>query len=609
MRLPVNAAALLLALLGCQSDYGVNPGGGSSEGGSSDPSCESPSLPGYPTDVAECLGESGTFDPVLEYFHGTWSTSPDSKNVMMTPAVGSLSDDNGDGRIDEDDIPDIVLITTSGLDYGVLRVLSGDGSGELLSVEAQLQWQGGVALGDIDSDGIQEIVAPTGSRLQAFEHTGVLKWTSPSLSGYIVGAADHPSIADLDGDGAVEIIVGAAVLNGSDGSVRALGEHAASRGGDAGSTSFAADLDGDGLQEVITGNTVFTADGETLWHNDFEDGYVAAADFDGDGQGEIVVTRDGQARLQDGDGSVIWEVVIDEDGASGPPCVADFDGDGEAEIGVSGEHHYTLLDTDGSVLWQRSISDGASGTSGSTAFDFDGDGSAEVVYADERTLWVFDGEDGAVELEYTDHGSGTWMEHPVVVDVDNDGQAEILLVHNGGEFAGISVIGDSGNWWGEALTIWNQYAFNITNINSDGSIPAAPETSWEVHNSFRASTGERAAQEQAPELQLELGDFCEEECAQGRLRAWVHPGNLGVVDGAAGAELVAYAKLGTDSIEVARVPVTQALPAGEFLAAIEVVIEASSFEGWSAVEIFVESNEPDCNNSNNGVRIGGAFCE
>ena len=193
--------------------------------------------------------------------------------------------------------------------------------------------------------------------------------------------------------------------------------------------------------------------------------------------------------------------------------------------------------------------------------------------------------------------------------MDLDGQAEILVSHNGGAFAGLSVIGDAGNWWGEAATIWNQYAFSITNINSDGTVPASPEASWAEHNSFRASFGERLEQDLAPDLQAELGEFCELECAEGRLRAWVHPGNLGAVEGSAGAELVAYAQLDEGPLEVARVAVDTTLPPGEFLDAVEVVIEAPDFVGWSAIEIFLESSEPDCNNSNNGLRIGGGFCE
>ena len=149
------------------------------------------------------------------------------------PAVGALTDDNGDGAIDEHDIPDIVVLTVPyypGLG-ATLRVLSGDGSGEHFSVPAgMLRYEAGVALGDIDGDGINEIVAMTDSKAMAFEHTGAVKWTSAPIPSHIARGADQPSIADMDGDGDPEIVVGRAILR-SDGSLRGagnrggLGEH------------------------------------------------------------------------------------------------------------------------------------------------------------------------------------------------------------------------------------------------------------------------------------------------------------------------------------------------------------------------------------------------
>ena len=49
---------------------------------------------------------------------------------------------------------------------------------------------------------------------------------------------------------------------------------------------------------------------------------------------------------------------------------------------------------------------------GSSVFDFEGDGAAEVVYADEETLWIFDGATGTIEMAWTEHGSGTRFEYP-----------------------------------------------------------------------------------------------------------------------------------------------------------------------------------------------------
>ena len=98
---------------------------------------------------------------------------PEVDQVMMTPAVANLNDDNGDGVIDTDDIPDIIFaaFTTQvkdpgwdNLAHGVLFAASGDGSGLLpgwevgheelgLADGGGIQPAGSVAVGDIDGDG------------------------------------------------------------------------------------------------------------------------------------------------------------------------------------------------------------------------------------------------------------------------------------------------------------------------------------------------------------------------------------------------------------------------------------------------------------------------
>ena len=80
--------------------------------------------------------------------------------------------------------------------------------------------------------------------------------------------------------------------------------------------------------------------------------------------------------------------------------------------------------------------------------------------------------------------SNTWIEYPVVADVDGDGSAEIVVVADGDQ-NGLFVIGsDSGNWVG-TRSIWNQHAYHIDNVQDDGRISFPEVPSWLTHNSYR----------------------------------------------------------------------------------------------------------------------------
>ena len=80
------------------------------------------------------------------------------------------------------------------------------------------------------------------------------------------------------------------------------------------------------------------------------------------------------------------------------------------------------------------------------------------------------------------------MELPVIADVDNDNNAEIVVVANKyGKIDnhGILVFGDTNDTWVNTRKIWNQHAYSITNINDDATIPRYMANNWETFNSFR----------------------------------------------------------------------------------------------------------------------------
>ena len=75
--------------------------------------------------------------------------------------------------------------------------------------------------------------------------------------------------------------------------------------------------------------------------------------------------------------------------------------------------------------WRRATEDDSSRRDRSSVFDFDGDGAAEVIYNDECRFRVFTDQRRPVARAFGE--SARVIEYPIVVDVDNDGNAEIVF--------------------------------------------------------------------------------------------------------------------------------------------------------------------------------------
>jgi len=464
-------------------------------------------------DSSEIKPNPALFQPKLKW---AWSGSnilPTFTDVMSTPMALPMQDTNGDGKMDQHDIPGVVFNTFAGVTFsnGVLRAVNGKDGSELWTVSdpaLRTAPHSSVAGADLDGDGKMDIVAvKDGGGLMAFDHTGKLKWISVDRSvgtGWYWGG---PSIADLDHDGKPEIIIGNAVLN-ADGTTRWKGN------GYTGTNYFSAlsavaDINLDGNPVVLAGAQAYRgSDGATLWQNAaVGDGLVAVGNFNADPYPEIVVVGGGRISMLDHTGKIIWgPVTIPGGGSAGAPTVADMDGDGIPEIGVAGASRYTVFRADGSILWGNPVQDYSSAVTASSVFDFDGDGAAEVVYADETRLRVYRGADGSALFE-TPNSSGTTFEEPVIADVDGDGHADILICANQWTFApgpnvfhGLRLFSDVNNAWVGTRRIWNQHTYHITNINDDGSVPQVEQNSWQVHNTYRLNARPGVSSTAAPDL-------------------------------------------------------------------------------------------------------------
>ena len=444
---------------------------------------------------------------------------PEFHQCVMSPMVADL---------DGDCVPEIIFNTYQNSAYtsnGILRAIRGDNGAKVWTLsDPAFRTDSGAtpAIGDIDMDGLPEVlIAGEGTNLLAIDGDGTPLWASPNYAGG--GRSGGPSIANFDNMGAPEIAYGRNIFDNMGNIVWQLATGPTGANGSVGPVSCIADLDGDTRPELIMGGTVHTFTGTVgvdfagtqMWVAAQDDGYCGVADFDGDGMPEVANVRSANIYIYDGlTGATLGSIAIPGGGAGGPPNIADFDGDGTADIGTAGGDQYVVATYEPGVgmteLWRADTKDGSSQRTGSSVFDFDGDGRAEVIYGDEWYLRIYPGVepdcpggpncDGIMtdpEVLFIDiNSSRTRAEYPVIADVDGDFKAEIIVSTN--NESGQGAIGDAGvevwedrldNWVG-TLPIWNQHTYHVTNVNSDGTIPAPEPPNWATpagnpENSYR----------------------------------------------------------------------------------------------------------------------------
>lgn len=452
--------------------------------------------------VGECEQSAlpDSFEPDTQW---SYTGPPGFDQAIATPLVINLTDDDENGEIDLCDIPDVIVVTgPQAGDTPPSRMLALDGeTGEVhFEFAALVQYAATPATGDIDNDGLPEVVSVepgTNGRLLAFEHDGALKWTSNTS--WSSAQSSAIALADVDADGDVEILAGARLYDHN-------GVELWSRPDRIYSASAAADLNGDGQLEILTSGGVYNNDGSEFFvvpgiaNQGGLAGHPQVADVDEDGLPEVLFATNTGLWLLENDGAVVWSNFRPTGETADwnrPVNIHDLDGDGLPEFGASAPQHYGVWNFDQSEVWSAGIGD-PSGQAGGTAFDFLGAGVAQTVYADENLLHVFDA--AGTQLLSTPRNSGTVLEYPVVADIDNDGSAEILVVSNRG-FGGqlpytITAIRDAEDRWIQGRRIWNQHTYHVTNVREDGTIPQFEPPNWEGLNTYRT------------QAQIEGGSVC-----------------------------------------------------------------------------------------------------
>ncbi|WP_261858900.1 putative Ig domain-containing protein [Photobacterium sanguinicancri] len=528
------------------------------------------------------LSAPSEFKPTIKW-HWSKSSSMGSYNqVLAAPIVVQLNDDNADGEINTLDYPDVVVPAFQSSLYnspGIIRVLSGKDGTDLWPASNQGPWADpsyGLAAADIDSDGLVEIVAgqPNGD-LAVYENDGTIKWRKPA------GGRGHVAIADLDADGAPEIVYAQGVYDLNGDRLFSI---------DSSISPIVFDADGDGIQEVLSGGKLYDINGNVRWQGPAML-FAGVADFDGDSLPEVVIAGDNKLSMLNHDGSYVWGPITVPGTGGGPITIADVDGDAKPEITLAAKFYYFVFEADGSVKWQKQTQDRSSQKTGSSVFDFDGDGQAEILYSDELNFRVYDGNTGDVIYQLP-NPSGTLYEYPLVVDLDNDREAEIVLVSNNRWFNGVNGVRVlEGKGWAPTRSIWNQHAYHIDNINDDGTVPIGQLPSWLSHNTYRLNTFPGRTLTAVSDLTVADFTYIDGELS-------IAIGNGGEAKSQGGLTLTLLDPTTSQSLATWSLPSIE--PNSQFA-----VTENIDFSAFSSVQLLIDAEgyETECNRFNNTANV------
>ncbi|HEY0158556.1 MAG TPA: CARDB domain-containing protein [Thermoanaerobaculia bacterium] len=452
----------------------------------------------------DCQNQAAGFVPGIK-----WRTNQIARNLAP---VARFRDTNGDDIVDDNDAPYIVHATG-----GAIALHRGD-NGQRLWIRnfGFFGRQLSSAIGDLDGDGIPEILAANyRHRIVALDVNGNTKWQSPEIDIHpdwepwlffkdftYIGA---PAIADLEGDGAVEIVVGRTVLNGADGTIKWVGTGSSGRafndhGWDLYNENFpdqeapiTVDLTGDGKLEVVAGSTAYRADGTILWHRgDLGDGYAGAVTLPGQTTPSVVLVAHGRVTLLRGtDGGTVWGPVNIPNGArmGGAPTVF-MDGSTGPWVGVAGDGYYTVFNgVTGAVKWTKKTTEdfsfGIITTASATAFDF-GSGMT-LAYAARQKFYLLRASDGATLYEMANGQSQFFPTAPVVADIDGDGRTDVAVPGNDG----MKIISDPR--WNGTRGVFNQLSYNVANVSNErAGIPAVVTPTAFSKTHFRSNAPQPA---------------------------------------------------------------------------------------------------------------------
>lgn len=439
----------------------------------------------------------------------------ENKDTIYVSQVPLLADMDGDC------IPEFIFQGTNSQNILIIDSRSGI-TKWTISTPSFNRANSGIAVADIDDDGIPEIFVEVAAyfqnppnlngRLICYKADGTILWVSDQKvdPNSIKAIGGTPALADFNQDGIPEIYLSNKIFNArtgvklADGGANGIGAEiipiyvqkpitvAAQLDEDSTDLELAA---GYSVYKVVITNPNGMLGNSMIAHNIQvnnvnRDGFTTVGDINLDGRLDIIVTSPSMTNkallyvftlLPNGITQLIGKADISGIAFNiGEPFVGDIKSSGKPSIILTMFTKLHSFSYNGSNIlqedWNLNTTD-SSGYTGLTMFDFNNDRIQEIVYRDETTLSIIDGSSFfPLKIATIDCYSPTQNEYPIIGDFDNSGKSKICVpcaFTINADLGKLIVFGapDKLPGWAPARDIWNQYNYHVLNINDDLTVP------------------------------------------------------------------------------------------------------------------------------------------